>query len=218
MTGEPPVRPYGMGYNKCDVCRTTKTEGLMNQPDSPKPQRRSIRVPGYDYRQGLFFVTICTYQRQRLFGEVVANKMVLSALGEIVADEWRKTAVIRANVSLDRFVVMPNHFHAVIELNADDEVGANRWFAQVQADKRSISLQKDSLGAVMAQFKSVVVKRYRQRFADESGPVWQRGYYERIIRNERELNAIRQYIENNVSRWAEDRDNLDALVVRMIGR
>jgi len=153
-----------------------------------------------------------------LFGEVVESKMALSALGEIVADVWRKTAVIRANVSLDRFVVMPNHFHAITELNSDEVVGASRCVAQAPADKRTLSLRKDSLGAVVAQFKSAVVKRFRQRFADESYPVWQRGYYERIILNERELNAIRQYIENNVSRWAEDRDNLDLLVSRMNGR
>ncbi|MCA9962227.1 MAG: hypothetical protein KC443_24495, partial [Anaerolineales bacterium] len=90
--------------------------------DARKQQRRSIRLPGYDYRQGLFFVTICTYRRQNLFGKVVGDAMVLSPLGQLVAQEWQKTAVIRPNVTLDAWVVMPNHFHGIIQLHPTPHV------------------------------------------------------------------------------------------------
>jgi putative transposase len=94
--------------------------------------RRSIRLPGYDYSQsGAYFVTICAYQRQCLFGDVVDGQMVLNQYGAIVADEWQKSSVIRREIELDAWMVMPNHFHGIVIIqnivgkNRDRIVGAN---------------------------------------------------------------------------------------------
>ena len=87
--------------------------------------RRSIRLPGYDYSQpGAYFVTICVEQRQCLFGDIVDGRMVLNQYGVIVADEWQKSSVIRQEIELDVWVVMPNHFHGIVIIT-NDSVGAN---------------------------------------------------------------------------------------------
>lgn len=91
--------------------------------DSPRRHRRSIRLKGYDYRQpGAYFVTICTHRWQSLFGEVIDGEMVLNSVGGIVEKEWLKAAVVRSNVTLDEFVIMPNHLHGIIVMG-DSNVG-----------------------------------------------------------------------------------------------
>ncbi len=93
--------------------------------DPNRHHRRSIRLPGYDYRQpGAYFVTICVYQRQYLFGDIVDGRMVLNQYGMVVADEWQKSAVIRREIKLDASVVMPNHFHGIVIID-NNHVGAN---------------------------------------------------------------------------------------------
>lgn len=195
----------------------------MTNFDPKKHHRRSIRVPGYDYTQGWFFVTICTHQRAHLFGQVVDGAVQLSPLGALVQAEWVRTAEICPAVTLDAFVVMPNHFHGIIGLDDGSRgtvhrhVGASRRLAPTTTTTTK-SPVSGSLGAIMAQFKSIVTKKFNQSQQTQGIPVWQRGYYERIIRNERELNAIRQYIHNNPARWDDDRDNLDAMLRKMTQR
>ena len=167
--------------------------------DPHKHHRQSIRLKGYDYTlAGAYFVTICTYKRQPLFGKIVAGKMQLSLFGQLVYAEWQKTAVIRPNIYLDAFVVMPNHLHGVmvIFLNETSVVGATRRVAP--------TLQSDSLGAIIGQFKAKVTKRYRRFRKNDASPIWQRNYYEQIIRNERHLTAVQQYIHNNPANWVND--------------
>jgi len=110
------------------------------------------------------------------------------------------------SVQLDAWVVMPNHFHAVVCLT------------ELQRDITA----KPNLSAVIGAFKSIVAVQWLEWLRENapmcSGRIWQRGYYERIVRNERQLNAIRQYIADNLRRWAEDRDNLDGLIERMGAR
>ena len=124
--------------------------------------------------------------------------MQLSLLGQLVYAEWQKTAVIRPNIYLDAFIVMPNHLHGVmvIFLNETTVVGATRRVAP--------TLQSGSLGAIIGQFKAKVTKRYRRFRKNDASPIWQRNYYEQIIRNERHLTAVQQYIHNNPANWAED--------------
>ncbi len=196
----------------------------MNQYDPNKHHRRSIRLKGWDYRTaGYYFVTICTYQRENTFGHIQDGVIRLSELGEIVREEWLKTAVLRENVSCDEFTIMPNHLHGILELHDPTTVGAGGPPAQ-KCDPRPTTgrpagtpLQNGSLGLIIGQFKTAVTKRFNSIHKTTGLNVWQRGYYERIVRNERELNAIRQYIQNNPTRWAEDRDNLDVLLTRMNG-
>ncbi len=150
-------------------------------------RRRSIRLKGYDYRQpGAYFITICTYPRLEIFGDVVAGKMNLNPAGEIVREEWLKTAQIRPTVELyeDEFVVMPNHMHGIIWIVESQSVGATR---RVAPTNKINTLVPNSIGAILGQFKSITAKRINAFQGTPGIPVWQRNYYERIIRNEGEL-------------------------------
>ncbi len=178
--------------------------------------RRSIRLHGYDYTQpGAYFVTICTEGRACWFGEVRDGKMQLNALGEIVREEWFRTADVRPNVVLyrDEFVVMPNHVHGIIWIVEDDGaavVGATRRVApttRVAPTAPPHGPVSGSVGAIIGQFKSAVTKRINAQRGTPGAPLWQRNYYEHIIRDEESLNRIRQYILDNPRRWAYDRNN-----------
>ncbi len=146
-------------------------------------------------------MTIVAWQREMLFGEIVNGEVISNEIGEIVHEEWERTVIVRSNVELGEYIVMPNHFHGILVF-VDDVVGATRRVAPTKT-----TLKSGSLGAVMAQFKSIVTKRIN-RLRNVTGlPVWQRNYYEHIIRNERELDNITRYIESNPSMWAEDDEN-----------
>ena len=184
----------------------------MQRYDPNRHHRRSIRLRGYDYTQpGAYFVTICTHERAMLFGQVVDGEMVLNEWGEIVREEWFRSAEIRAAIKLfpDEFVVMPNHIHGIIWIvGISPLVGATRRVAPTDGHPRGPA--PNSLGAVIGQFKSIVTKRINARRGTPGARVWQRNYYERIIRNEWALNAIRRYIAENPSRWHLDRHNPNA--------
>ncbi|HAV77112.1 MAG TPA: transposase [Anaerolineae bacterium] len=167
-----------------------------------KHHRRSIRLNGYDYSQaGAYFVTIVAWQREMLFGEIVGGEMQLNDFGEIVRDEWERTEIVRPNVELGEYIVMPNHVHGIL-IFIDDHVGATRRVAPTKT-----TLQPNSLGAVIGQFKSIVTKRINGLWNVSGRPVWQRNYYEHIIRNDREMDNIHRYIESNPSMWADDDEN-----------
>ena len=178
--------------------------------DPDRHYRRSIRLKGYDYTQpGAYFVTICTHQRTPLFGQVVDGEMILNAFGEIVREEWFKTAQIRPYVELydDEFIVMPNHIHGIIRIVADPTavVGARRRRAPtVEQFGKPVP---GSIPTIVRAFKSAVTKRINQLRGTPGAPVWQRNYYEHIIRTERTLIAIRRYIIENPARWSLDRYN-----------
>jgi REP element-mobilizing transposase RayT len=178
--------------------------------------RRSIRLKGYDYTQpGAYFVTFCSYQRMHTFGEIVDGEMVLNDRGKIARDEWFKTAELRPYVKLyeNEFVIMPNHGHGIIWI--EDEVGALRRNAQSRAEQRSAPTERTptkmvaprSLGAIVRGFKSAVTYAVNAAENQRGAVLWQRNYYEHIIRNDRELKDIRWYILNNPLNWQLDRDN-----------
>lgn len=187
--------------------------------------RQSIRLLDYDYSQvGAYFVTICAWQRECQFGAIVDNTMVLNDMGRIVADEWERTPKLRTNVELDVWTVMPNHFHGIILIH-DDTVGAHRRapdfdvrsdlgirHGMFNAEKTGacnapLRRQSGSLGSVVAGFKSATTKRINTYRNNAGCPVWQRNYYERVIRNENELSRAREYIVNNPQKWALDKEN-----------
>lgn len=175
--------------------------------------RHSIRLREYDYRDaGAYFVTICTFQRECLFGEVIDGEMRLNGFGEIVREEWLNTAMMRPNVDLDVYAAMPNHFHAVLFVN--ENVGAHciRPESETKDDSRAHSSaplrrQSGSIGSIIAGFKSVVTKRINTLRYNPGCPVWQRNYHEHVIRNEADLDNIRQYIVNNPLKWDLDENN-----------
>lgn len=236
--------------------------------------RRSIRLRGYDYTQpGAYFVTIMAYNGDHLFGKVVDGVMELDALGEIVREEWFKTAVVRPYVRLyeDAFVVMPNHIHGIVwivdtassgdqQYNDPDAIKPTHDHVEethttndptrrgtaalcpygvaptgiLDAEHATFphgaptgtrdaghatfphdtvrtpqfgKIVPHSLATIVRSFKSAVTKRIHALPYATDRPVWQRNYYERIIRNQRALDTIRRYIVNNPQRWHRDRNN-----------
>ncbi len=170
-----------------------------------RPNRRSLRLKGYDYSQaGAYFITIVSQDRACLFGEVVNGEMRLNEFGEFVRDEWFQSAQIRQEIQLnpDEFVVMPNHIHGVVWIVGDGaSVGAH--------GRAPLPMQRmpRSLASFIAGFKSAVTKRINERRGTPGLPVWQRNYYEHIVRDDDELRRIREYITNNPLQWALDREN-----------
>lgn len=162
--------------------------------------RRSIRLPGYDYRQaGAYFVTVCTYNRMMLFGDVVNDEMRLNEAGRIVQATWDKLPEHYHHLELDEWVVMPNHVHGIITLVDTHDVGAGLRSAPTPAGNKRHPLSK-----IIRAFKSFSARRINEHRSTPGVPVWQRNYYEHVIRNESDLHDIRHYIVHNPAKWADD--------------
>ncbi|MEK7279529.1 MAG: transposase [Nitrospirota bacterium] len=166
-------------------------------------RRRSIRQKEYDYATiGAYFVTICTYKRECIFGDILDGKMQSNEFGHIVEMEWLKTPIIRSNIALDGFVVMPNHFHGIMVIN--ECRGVLQYAPTRQHEFRSPS---QTIGAIIRGFKSAATKTINELRDTLGLPVWQRNFFEHIIQKEEELYRIREYINNNPLQWAEDENN-----------
>lgn len=167
--------------------------------------RKSFRLKDYDYRQnGVYFVTVCAYGHANIFGAIDDGVMMLNDIGKIVAEEWQRTADLRANVDLDASVVMPNHLHGIIMIRNEDDITSVQGPRTDSVNRNSAKLQAGSLGAIIGRFKGKVSRRVHEVSIYRDIQVWQRNYYDHIIRNERSLRAIREYIAFNPSRWPED--------------
>jgi putative transposase len=174
---------------------------MSYNPD--KHHRQSIRLKNYDYSSvGAYFITLCTYQKQHLFGDIVEGEMVLNTMGKIIDEEWLRSAGIRKEVELDEFVIMPNHVHGIIWILPIDPSPSN-----VGAHGRAPLRKPKSLSSFTAGFKSVCTKRINELRQMPNISVWQRNYHERVIRNDKELNNIRQYIQLNPQHWETDEEN-----------
>ncbi|MEE8640742.1 MAG: transposase [bacterium] len=180
--------------------------------DRHKHHRRSIRLRDYDYTSGgAYFVTICTYDRECLFGAVEGDTVRLNQYGLVAGEEWSRSAAHRPEIELDASVVMPNHVHGIVIIT-DDAVGAQRVGAQRVAPllygppaQRPLSYRPPgSLGSFVAGFKMAVTKRINLLRGTPGGRVWQRNYYERIIRDDDEAARTRAYIYDNAGRWPDD--------------
>jgi REP element-mobilizing transposase RayT len=174
-------------------------------------RRRSIRLPAYDYRwPGAYFVTICTPERSCLFGGVTSGAVVLNATGRIVESCWQAIPTHFPNVILDEFVVMPNHVHGIVILAEADRSAVGAQHA-VPLQRESLrQFQKppaESLSSVIGSFKSASTRQINLLRGTSGAPVWQRNYYEHVVRNEEDLQAIRQYIRDNPAQWAMDEEN-----------
>ena len=173
---------------------------IMNY-DPDKHHRRSIRLRGYDYEQaGAYFTTICIHDRRSMFGEVEHEQMRLNPYGHIVTECWCDLVKHYPNVELDAFVVMPNHVHGIIVLTDDDNVGAGL---------KPAPTGRHGLPEIVRAFKTFSARRINQMRNTPGVPVWQRNYYEHVIRNEEDLEDIRQYIVGNPAQWPEDVENPD---------
>ncbi|HJT25192.1 MAG TPA: transposase [bacterium] len=175
--------------------------------DSSKPQRKSIRLKNYDYSTpGYYFVTICTEGRKCLLGEIHDGKMELNPLGEKVQAVWSDLPKHCPGVELDIFVVMPNHLHGVLALNVGAGSHARPGAGQAQRPAPTLSLPD-----VIQRFKSFSTHLYRETLAKTgnsfSTKLWQRNYYEHVIRRDESLEKIRKYIQENPLKWDLDEDN-----------
>jgi putative transposase len=163
-------------------------------------RRKAIRLPGYDYSQaGEYFVTMCVKDREHLFGRVDADRMVLNEFGEIVDWCWKDLPNHYPCVQTDAFVIMPNHVHGIIVITNPDPV---REGLEPSPTKRY------PLSEIVRSFKTFSAKRINELRGTTGLPVWQRNYFEHIIRDERSLKRIRNYIVSNPERWVEDVQNL----------
>jgi len=179
----------------------TQPSEIAMADDNVDRQRRSIRLAHYDYSQdGAYFLTLCVHDRACLFGEVVDGVMFLNELGQMVTSDWLRSPVIRPQIVLDEFVVMPNHFHAIVTV----EISGRGVLPYAHPRFQS---QSQSLGAIVRGFKSATTTLINAMRNFPGAPVWQRNYYEHVIRNESELTRIRDYIVNNPYQWSLDREN-----------
>jgi|JTFO01.1.fsa_nt_gb REP element-mobilizing transposase RayT len=162
--------------------------------------RRSIRLKGYDYtREGAYFITVCAYKRECLFGRIVDHVMGMNDVGHIVGDEWVKTVLIREEIELGDWVVMPNHFHGIIFI-----VGSRGTARRAPTGERLREPVRGSIPTIVRAFKSAVTKRVNELRGIPGAKLWQRNYWEHIIRDESDLNRIREYIQTNPARWEKD--------------
>jgi REP element-mobilizing transposase RayT len=182
---------------------------MTSKFDPKKHRRRSIRLKGYDYAQsGAYYITIVAYQRGHFFGEVTNAEMRLNELGQIAHDEWFKTATLRPYVELyeDEFIVMPNHVHGIIRIH-NNIVGAERRSAPTVT---KTIIPPKSLSAIIRAYKSAVTYAINGLQNQRGAVLWQRNYYEHVIRDEKDLQAKRDYIIGNPLNWESDDENINS--------
>ena len=167
----------------------------------PLHHRRSIRLAAFDYRSvSAYFVTICTEGRRQRFGHIDGGCVHLSGLGALVEHCWLQMPLHFAHVTLDQHVVMPDHVHGVIVI---EDRPRPRGMNTNASSGGFASAPAGSLPVVVRLFKATVTRLTRQHGA--SGALWQRNYYEHVIRDERDLDRVRRYIAENPGRWEERR-------------
>jgi len=184
--------------------------------------RRSIRLKGYDYSQaGLYFVTICAHNRACLFGDIYNGKMTLNAAGRMVENEWSKLPDRFSNIKLHEYTVMPNHFHAILEIVGatlvvaqNDTVAQNDVIAPIIGQPQGIAPTGKTVGEMVGAFESITTVEYirgvkKHNWQPFDDKFWQRNYWEHIIRNENEYCRIAQYIIDNPAKWGNDKLNAE---------
>ena len=184
--------------------------------------RRSIRIPGYDYSQnGWHFVTICAQNRKYMFGEIVKDQMRLNNAGFMVKTWWQTVTNKFPSVQTDEYVVMPNHFHGIITVGAtpcgrpNPDVVNGKSVGATLCGRPNPDRIAPTLGDIVNWFKTMTTNEYIRGVKQNGWPpflgrLWQRNYYEHIIRNEDELNRFRRYIADNPSNWQTDEENVGA--------
>lgn len=194
---------------------------MVRNPD--KYHRCSVRLKDYDYSQaGAYFITICTHNKECIFGNVINGGMMLNDYGKVVEREWLRTTQIRTDIELDEFVIMPNHMHGIFVI-VESHVGTRAHscaplhkslhnplhIQSPQTQHVCVPVQRKprSLSSFLAGFKSTVTKQVNELRGTPYAPLWQRNYYEHVIRNENDLHEIREYIVNNPLKWELDIEN-----------
>jgi len=203
-----------------------------------KYNRHSIRLKEYDYSQsGAYFVTICTNNRECLLGRIIDNIIELNKAGKIIYTVWSELPHYYCGIDIDEFIIMPNHIHGIILIvGAGPCACPNNMYEQrkqhgntyYKGGQPSNIYRKGqpqgvaptySLPDIVHRFKSLTTTLYREgvlnnTFPPFDGRLWQRNYYEHIIKNDKELNIIRQYIVTNPLQWTMDRENPESSIVK----
>ncbi len=196
---------------------------LNSYKKSNTHHRRSIRLMGYDYSQaGLYFITICTYNRTCLFGNIYSDGMILNDAGKMVEMQWLDLKQRFTGIVFGEYIIMPNHFHGIINITRRGEPCVRPIFTQYPEKgehkvrpydgnkPKSNGTLENTIGRIIQAFKSMTTVEYIrcvkakewQRFNKK---LWQRNYYEHIIRNEKSYRVIAEYICNNSLKWQDDK-------------
>lgn len=188
---------------------------MMNQEKNQEQRRKSIRLKDYDYSQaGAYFVTIVTQSRKHFFGEVCNNEMVLNSAGKMVVQVCSEIEGFFDQVTLGPLQVMPNHLHAIINIGLSDWL--EKRSAEVRNNNMTIDLgindQRPSLSDLISRLKNITTYRYIQGVKNDgwprfSGRLWQRSYYDHVIRDEQDYEVITDYIQSNPLNWGDDEEN-----------
>ena len=167
-------------------------------------RRNSLRLQEYDYGQaGVYFVTVVLKERVIMFGEIVNETVTLNNAGQIVQDVWDDLPNHYPNIELDAFIVMPDHVHGIIVIQETESV-TNRNVGEIhESPLRALHRRRMLLPKMIGRFKTVSAKHVNLLHDRSGQPLWQRGFYDRIIRDDEELNAVRSYVQANPQRWAE---------------
>ncbi|BAY25258.1 hypothetical protein NIES2100_50640 [Calothrix sp. NIES-2100] len=172
--------------------------------------RQSIRLGGYDYSQpGAYFITICTQHHECCLGEIINGEMKLTIRGAIAFRLWLEIPDHFPNVELDEFIIMPNHLHGIIVITDNftdglyEDLGADIKGGETPPLRR----RKTTLGQIVAYYKYQTTKIINQIDCTPKNRVWQRNYYDRIIRHQNTLHLIQRYIIANPIRWDKDPEN-----------
>lgn len=184
--------------------------------DPQKHHRRSIRLKDYDYSQaGAYYVTMNVQNRECLFGEIVNYEMVLNEAGKMIDEQWNALAKRFPNIELDVYQIMPNHSHGIVAIvesvGAALVVARNMDTKDIHANGAGIK-PAPTLGDIIGAFKSITTHEYINGVDNKNWPqfykrLWQRNYYEHVVRDEADLNRIRDYIQSNPANWDEDEEN-----------
>jgi REP-associated tyrosine transposase len=171
--------------------------------DPERHHRRSVRLKEYDYASnGAYFVTLCTAGRVENLAKIADGQVQLSSLGDIADQCWKAIPQHFPSVELDAYVIMPNHMHSIFVIASDNDVGARH-----ASPSQPSGVDPRSAGAIVGSFKSAATRLVNKMRKTPGAALWQRNYYERVIRNEGELRALREYIANNPLKWEMDEDN-----------
>ena len=183
----------------------------------PRKNRKTIRLQGYDYSQdGWYFVTFCVKDFEERLGIISDEGIFIpNDLGIISEKEWNETPNIRPNVILDAFQIMPNHFHAIIVIGSNEKLPNIKRFPDTHNPVAEFKSPVRTIGAIIRGFKGASTKKIRLITNNSEDKVWQHNYYERIIRDENELNRIRKYIDDNPQKWHDDKEHFKKLLERM---
>ena len=172
--------------------------------DNSNHHRRSIRIPKYDYSQaGIYFITICTRNHECIFGDIIDGEIILNDFGRIVDTYWQWLDQHFSYVELDKYIIMPNHLHSIIIFNNDYYDVYRRGGSRTAPT----TIKRKPLGRLIGAFKTVSTKHINRIHRTKGSIIWQRNYYEHVIRNENDLNQIRKYIIENPIRWEMDEEN-----------